>query len=244
MDSTAVLIFASLRHSSSKFSSTQSKSANRVFASFTRRVVRVSQKVFLDHVFLAIPPDENPEFERTGACLIPQEGKSFGERLCHSIQEVFALGYERVLVLGNDCPQLDVQLLSRARERFKNATIILGPDQKGGVYLLGVTRESFQVLSDIEWNANTDFAQLVKECDSQNERREILEACYDLDDRFDLEMILRRCPLGGPLRALLLDLRSSNVCHPDQTTVLGCILRMFDHIRRVNQLPPPPLCLP
>ena len=124
--------------------------------------MRVSQKVFLDHVFLAIPPDENPEFERTGACLIPQEGKSFGERLCHSIQQVFALGYERVLVLGNDCPQLDVQLLSRARERFKNATIILGPDQKGGVYLLGVTRESFQVLSDIEWNANTDFAQLVK----------------------------------------------------------------------------------
>ncbi|PYV43736.1 MAG: hypothetical protein DMG06_09535 [Acidobacteria bacterium] len=243
MDSTAVLIFASLRHSSNKFPPRQSKSAKRVFASFTRRVVKASQKVFLNDVYLAIPPDENSEFEKIGACLIPQEGRGFGERLCHSIQQLFALGYERVLVLGNDCPQLDVQLLSQARERFKNGTIILGPDQKGGVYLLGVTRENFQVLSNIEWNANTDFAQLVKECDSQNERLEILEACYDLDDRFDLQTILRRCRLGGPLRALLLDLRNSNLSQPDQTAVLGCILRMFDHIRRVNQLPPPPLFL-
>jgi hypothetical protein len=153
------------------------------------------------------------------------------------------LGYERLLVLGNDCPQLDVQLLSQARERFKNATIILGPDQKGGVYLLGVTRENFQVLSDIEWNANTDFAQLVKECHSQRESVEIFESCHDLDNQFDLETILRRCQLGGPLRALLLDLGNSNVSQPDQTAVLGSILRMFDHIRLVNQLPPPLLFL-
>src|SRR6266480_4138092 len=106
MNSTAVLIFASIRHSSNKFLPSQSRSASRVFSSLTDRVVKVSKEVFADDVFLAIPADENSEFGGVGVSIIPQRGEDFGEKLCRSIQQVFELGYERLLILGNDCPQL------------------------------------------------------------------------------------------------------------------------------------------
>jgi glycosyltransferase A (GT-A) superfamily protein (DUF2064 family) len=241
MNSTAVLIFASIRHSSNKFLPSQSRSASRVFSSLTDRVVKISQGVFADDVFLAIPADENSEFGGVGVSIILQRGEDFGEKLCRSIQQVFELGYERLLILGNDCPHLDTPLLSQAKEKFKSASIVLGPDHKGGVYLIGVTRNNSQLLSNIEWNSNTDFAQIVQKCLSQKESLEILGSCLDLDCYSDLERIFYRrdLRLGRPLRTLLLDLRNSRASRPEEIEVPDSPWRMLVHIRIANQLPPP-----
>ncbi|MGD1847529.1 MAG: DUF2064 domain-containing protein, partial [Salibacteraceae bacterium] len=43
-----------------------------------------------------------------------QSGNSFGERISHAIQEVFNQGYDQLLVIGNDCPELHVERLHQA----------------------------------------------------------------------------------------------------------------------------------
>lgn len=241
MTSTAVLVFASLEHSAGKFSDLPSRARRTVFAALTLRVVDLGRQTFGDDVFLSVPADESPEFEAASVPLLPQVGPEFGERLCTSIEQVFRLGYEQVLVLGNDSPQLDLHVLRRCQEEFKTASVLLGPDHRGGVYLLGVTRNNFHLLSGICWNANSDFAQLLLKCEQQNEAVAILDARGDLDSPADLKRILQdaRCHVVRSVRVLLHRLLDTKPAAPLRTTGVDVIPSVLSKIRITNQLPPP-----
>jgi glycosyltransferase A (GT-A) superfamily protein (DUF2064 family) len=71
-------------------------------------------------------------------------GGSFGDQLVRACQATFALGFERVLIVGNDCPALTTAHLIEAAERLKTAPVVLGPDRRGGLYLVGLSREAFE----------------------------------------------------------------------------------------------------
>ena len=59
---------------------------------------------------------------RTGAVHrateIHQRGRDFGESLGLAIEDAFALGYRRVVVIGNDSPDITTEYLSRAFARL------------------------------------------------------------------------------------------------------------------------------
>lgn len=59
------------------------------------------------------------------------------------MQQAFVSGYEQLLVIGNDCPQLDAAMLRRALAQLAQTGAVLGPATDGGVYLLGVDRRHF-----------------------------------------------------------------------------------------------------
>lgn len=69
------------------------------------------------------------------------------------MQAVFDLGYGRVLVVGNDCPGLTPALLLRAADALRDAPVVLGPDRRGGLYLLGISRAAFDrnQLAQLPW---------------------------------------------------------------------------------------------
>lgn len=69
---------------------------------------------------------------------------SYGEQLANAIEKVFSQGFEKIICLGNDCPALGkVQILAAANQLQKSDTVI-GPDQHGGVYLLGISKSNFE----------------------------------------------------------------------------------------------------
>ncbi len=241
MNSTAVLTFASLRHSVRKFPRLGSRAGRNVFAALTLRVTKLGRQAFGDDVFLAIPADEVHEFDGVPCHLLSQVGADFGERLYRSIEQVFQLGYEQVLVLGNDSPQLDLQILRECQEAFKTASVVLGPDHRGGVYLLGVGRNNFQLLSGICWNKNSDFAQLLAECRQQDQTVAILDTRSDLDSPADLERILRdpRCGVANEILCLLRRLQTRVPTNLRLTPDPSIVLRILRNIRILNQLPPP-----
>ncbi|WP_375443827.1 DUF2064 domain-containing protein [uncultured Fibrella sp.] len=71
---------------------------------------------------------------------------TFGEQFDRACRAAFALGFERLLVIGNDCPALTSIHLLHAADQLQQASVVIGPDQRGGLYLLGITRASFEVL--------------------------------------------------------------------------------------------------
>lgn len=72
-----------------------------------------------------------------------QRGADFGTRLARAVREVFGRGHERVLVVGSDCPDLSVATIERAVRELKGGRQVIGPDARGGAYLIGLQRKTF-----------------------------------------------------------------------------------------------------
>ncbi|MDA9555087.1 DUF2064 domain-containing protein, partial [Pelobium sp.] len=72
-----------------------------------------------------------------------QKGKTFGERISHAFENVYAKGFENVICIGNDCPALDFNQLENAIEEVESGNPILGPAEDGGAYLIGIPKTLF-----------------------------------------------------------------------------------------------------
>lgn len=68
---------------------------------------------------------------------------TFGEQLQQAVRVAFERGYERLICIGNDCPDLTVTDLRRAARLLTNGQLPLGADLRGGVYLIGLHRDGF-----------------------------------------------------------------------------------------------------
>lgn len=73
-----------------------------------------------------------------------QSDGHFGQRLCAAIQTVFDRGFHRLIVVGNDCPELSVFHLQSAARGLSQGQSVLGADQHMGAYLIGLQRANFQ----------------------------------------------------------------------------------------------------
>lgn len=83
-----------------------------------------------------------------------QQGHTFGERLHQALARTFHQGFEQVIVIGNDCPQLNVQDLHYAAAMLQQHDSVLGPCSNGGVYLLGLSKTLFRQagsFSQVAW---------------------------------------------------------------------------------------------
>lgn len=68
--------------------------------------------------------------------------ESFGDKLENAFNLVFAAGYQNVIAIGNDCPNLTKETLLFAADQLKKNEYVLGPAQDGGVYLLGIRNDA------------------------------------------------------------------------------------------------------
>ncbi|MBC6993408.1 DUF2064 domain-containing protein [Neolewinella lacunae] len=95
-----------------------------------------------------------------------QQGDGFGERLANAMASVYALGYDRLLVVGNDCPSLRPAHLRSAAQRLERGQNLLGPDRRGGVWLIGLQREDFNAaaFAGLRWETEGLYASLAAYC--------------------------------------------------------------------------------
>lgn len=84
--------------------------------------------------------------------LVAHQG-TFGEQLSAALSAGFALGYDRIICIGNDCPDLSVNDLRTAALALAQNEIPIGPDKRGGIYLFGVQGNQFdaQALIRLPW---------------------------------------------------------------------------------------------
>lgn len=87
--------------------------------------------------------------------LIDHRG-TFGEQLSAALSAAFARGYEHIICIGNDSPDLSVTDLRRASQALSRNQLPLGADRRGGVYIVGFSREQFdaQDLVQLPWQTN------------------------------------------------------------------------------------------
>lgn len=124
-----------------------------------------------------------------------QIGSTFGDRLNKAISDVFDYGFEKVIAIGNDCPDLDANLLLKAEAALLDNQVVLGPTEDGGVYLVGITQKAFaeKLLLVAEWESNKMFTSLVNYLQSNSKLYYCLEQKRDIDNPYDVARFLTKC---------------------------------------------------
>ncbi len=93
-----------------------------------------------------------PEFLRKTfgktAVFIEQIGADIGARMKNAIKEALELGYDKVVLIGTDIPEIRAESVNDAFSKLDSSDIVLGPTEDGGYYLIGMSLvhpEAFEV---------------------------------------------------------------------------------------------------
>ena len=120
----------------------------------------------------------------------PQQGRDLGQRLHHAFSQNFDAGFERVVVIGSDCPAITPDHLEQAFYQLGSHDLVLGPALDGGYYLVGLSRRCVQCCAElfqgITWGSNQVFAQTVAIAHRLNLAWTALEPLCDIDRPEDL----------------------------------------------------------
>ena len=134
-----------------------------------------------------------------------QKGTTFGERYANAFQELFDQGYTKVLSIGNDTPDLTAEVLEQAIDKIQYKDLVIGPSTDGGVYLLGMRREFFNLdqFKALPWLESTLFNTLVNgvfwkrakayyfdELTDIDTAHQLLQFLYSTDDEALISFIL------------------------------------------------------
>ncbi|WP_028891451.1 TIGR04282 family arsenosugar biosynthesis glycosyltransferase [Tenacibaculum sp. 47A_GOM-205m] len=108
-----------------------------------------------------------------------QEGNDLGERMHNAFQQAFSDGYEKVIIIGSDLPDLTSEHINKAFKKLNSNDVVMGPAEDGGYYLLGMKKLHANIFQHKDWGTSTVRKDTLN--DLQNESVHLLETLNDVD---------------------------------------------------------------
>ncbi len=116
-----------------------------------------------------------------------QEGKDLGERMYNAFKQGFDLGYERIIGIGSDLPDITAEIMKEGIHSLDESDVVFGPAEDGGYYLLGMTRLIPEIFRNKAWSTETLLRDTLQELESLNYSVTLLTTLNDVDTLEDLE---------------------------------------------------------
>ena len=125
-----------------------------------------------------------------------QEGESLGQRMSHSFEKCFSLGFRNVIIIGTDCVMITEEDVETAFSLLSGGEFeaVLGPATDGGYYLLGLCKETDAVFQDMRWSTSRVFKETEKRMGETGLRHAVMRELADIDEEKDINIkdIIRR----------------------------------------------------
>jgi len=116
-----------------------------------------------------------------------QQGRNLGVRMSGAFQQAFEAGYEKAVIIGSDCPELEPQHIEDAFDALRSEDAVIGPSEDGGYYLLGMKKYTPEIFSDIEWSTSSVFEETTRHFEQLGLTCKTLEVLNDIDTIEDLK---------------------------------------------------------
>jgi rSAM/selenodomain-associated transferase 1 len=132
--------------------------------------------------------------------IFPQRGRNLGERMHNIFVDKFQNGYDSVVIIGCDSPDLPVTIVSGAYKILEAETVdmVIGPASDGGYYLIGLKAEYPDLFADMPWGTNTVLSDTIKMATNLKIRLELLQTWSDIDEFSDLVSFYNRYKEQAP----------------------------------------------
>ncbi|MHC4220973.1 MAG: TIGR04282 family arsenosugar biosynthesis glycosyltransferase [Planctomycetota bacterium] len=139
-------------------------------------------------------PDSKDQFQQwlgKDHSYIPQIGYDLGQRMKNAFTQAFSDGFNRVVVIGSDSPDLPNEYLDLA---FDTNDVTIGPTSDGGYYLIGFAENTFlpEAFEQISWSTNKVFDQTVTILKQHKRKFHLLPQWHDVDRFADLRSLMQR----------------------------------------------------
>lgn len=142
---------------------------------------------------IAYAPDDSGDEMRSHlrfkGRFMAQRGSNLGERLESAITEIDTEGFWPVVVIGTDSPTLPASYIESAFEHLheKTNSVVIGPTDDGGYYLIGMSRPEAKLFRNIAWGTGDVLEQTVARAKEIPEVSILeLPRWYDVDEPGDI----------------------------------------------------------
>ncbi len=126
-----------------------------------------------------------------GFLLVQQRGEAFGERLVLALEDIFRLGFSSVCLIDSDSPTLPQRAFVEAATILAQPedTVVLGPSDDGGYYLIGLKKVHRTLFENIAWSTERVLQQTTERAQDMSLKVHRLPTWYDVDDRITLRRL-------------------------------------------------------
>jgi uncharacterized protein len=107
---------------------------------------------------------------------------NLGERMLHALEHVFALGYNKVCIIGSDCYELNTATITKAFTGLETQDVVIGPATDGGYYLLGMHTPYAALFNNILWSTDTVLQHTLNHIHTLQLSYSLLEPLTDVDE--------------------------------------------------------------
>jgi len=115
-----------------------------------------------------------------------QEGNTLGMKMENAFKSSFTAGYQKITIIGTDCPGIDENILKEAFAKLDDHDIVIGPATDGGYYLLGMKKEYPYLFQNIKWSTDEVLYQTIDLCKIHQLSYFLLPELSDIDEEKDL----------------------------------------------------------
>jgi len=116
-----------------------------------------------------------------------QQGNDLGQRMHHALEQSL-LGSHYCVLIGIDCPAMNVDYLANAFTALvRGQDAVLGPAEDGGYVLIGARQLSRDWFSDIVWGSRHVFEQSRQKIMANGAQLEELQTLWDVDQIADFQ---------------------------------------------------------
>lgn len=140
-----------------------------------------------------------------------QCGKTFGEKLANAFQDVFNMGYQSVIAIGNDTPEIAHLDWTQLKQDIRNNKAIVGPTQRGGAYLIGFSRHQFNkpAFESLTWQGKNLYTDLISHFNKEGTNILELNPFHELNLQHDIEWFVNGSDKKWQFLRLLMQLLKS-----------------------------------
>ncbi|MCP4754386.1 MAG: DUF2064 domain-containing protein [Proteobacteria bacterium] len=129
-----------------------------------------------------------------------------GRKMEAVFENGFNQGFDKIVVVGTDCPELSADILRDAFRALDENDMILGPACDGGYYCLGLKRLHPALFEDIPWGTDTVLKLTLARAKNLDLGIKLLPELHDVDRPEDLcvwETVRSGARLGPKLSVII-----------------------------------------
>jgi rSAM/selenodomain-associated transferase 1 len=161
------------------------KTAARLYYNFLCDRINQVDGIKGPQPFIAFTPETAKPFFTTLVPtefkLIAQTGIDLGERLTNVSDSLFDQGFDKVVIMDSDSPNLPSSYIIDAFDRLDSEKVVLGSGEDGGYYLIGLKERMPNLFRDIPWSTPRVTEVTLARASEQSITISMLEQWYDVD---------------------------------------------------------------
>ncbi|MFY0603778.1 MAG: TIGR04282 family arsenosugar biosynthesis glycosyltransferase [Flavobacteriaceae bacterium] len=140
--------------------------------------VNVDRNIYFSDVIIPSKWEQDMKFV--------QQGEDLGMRMKNAFQHGFDKGYENIILIGSDLPNISKSIIDSGFEKLEHSDAVFGPAEDGGYYLIGLSKMNAAIFENKPWSQSALLDVTLQQLTAEETVFSLLTPLNDIDTFEDL----------------------------------------------------------